>query len=73
VRIKDLAGHDGVVLHAVADAEERGKGVGELEDAGGADEGGQVADLRDRSCDDPGENPVDWDQGDPEPFAEALV
>jgi hypothetical protein len=62
-RIEGFFREHGVFLDVVADEEDGREGVGELQDAEGADEGGEVGDLRDGGGDDPGEDPVDGDWG----------
>jgi hypothetical protein len=49
-----------VLLTVVANQEHRWESVGELKDAGSADERGEIGNLGNGSCDDPCENPIDW-------------
>jgi len=58
-----------ISLDLEAEGEDGGEGVCELQDADGADEAGDVGELRDGGADDPGDGPVGGDEGDPEPFA----
>ncbi len=59
----------GIFLDLEAEGEDRGKGVGELQDTDGAYEAGDVAELRDGSANNPGEYPVGGHECYPEPFA----
>jgi hypothetical protein len=61
--IKFFLREHGILLDVVADYEHGRKRVGELQDTSGANEGGEICDLRDGGCDYPCEGPVDWDCG----------
>ena len=67
--VEALATPEGVLLDVEGEVEERGEGVGELEDAHGGDDGGEAGEVGDGGRDDEGGGPVDGDRGDPDPFA----
>ncbi len=69
VLVEGFAGEHGALLDLEADFQERREGVGEVADAEGADEGGDVAEFGDGAGDDEGEGPVDGDHGDPDEFS----
>ena len=71
-RVEALAGLHGVLPDFETEHEEGREGVGELQDAGGGDEGGQVGELGDGGGDDEGDDPVDGHDADPEEFAALL-
>ncbi len=53
--------------------EEGREGVGELEDAGCGDDGGEAGEVGDGGADDEGDSPVEGDDEDPDYFAGAVV
>jgi len=69
VGIEALAWQRGVDLASVADVEDGGEGVGEVEDQEGADEAGDAVEVGDGGGDDEGDDPVDGAQGIPEELA----
>ena len=71
-RIETLAGLHGMLPDFEAKHEERREGVGELQDADGGDEGGQVRELRDRGGDNEGDDPIDWHNAHPQELASLL-
>ena len=56
-------------MNRVAERHYGWKGVCELQDADGGDEGGELEEGWDRGCDDEGDGPVDGHDAHPEPFA----
>lgn len=67
--VEDFTGQHCVALGFEANHQERREGVGELQDATGADEDDPCVDLGHRGGDDPSEHPVDGHEGDPDPLA----
>ena len=67
-----LTGPQGVLAHREGEVQEGREGVGELDDAGRADDGGEAAEVGDRGPDDEGQAPVDGDERRPELFAGAV-
>ena len=49
------------------------EGVGELENAGCADDGGEASEIGDRGADYEGDGPVEGDYAHPNKFASALI
>ena len=70
--VEALAALEGVFLDVEGQVEERGEGVGELEDAKGGDDAGEAGEVGDRGADDKGDGPVDGDDGHPDPFARLV-
>ena len=64
-----LAALQGVLLDVEGEVQEGRERVGELEDAGGGDDGGEARESGDGGADDEGDGPVDGDEDDPEEFA----
>ena len=64
-----LAAAEGVFLDVEGEVQEGREGVGELQDAGGGDDGREAGESGDGGADDEGDGPVDGDEGDPEEFA----
>ena len=67
--VEGFLGQHSVLLDVEAELEEGREGVGEVADAEGADEGGDVADVGDCGGDYVGDGPVDGDDEDPGDFA----
>jgi len=67
--IEGFFGEHGVLLDVEAEFQQGREGVGEVADAEGADEGGDVADVGDCRGDYVGDGPVDGDDEDPGDFA----
>lgn len=68
-RVEHFARQHGVALGLEAEHQERRERVRELQDAAGADEHDPAVDLGHGLGDDPGEDPIQGHQGDPDPFA----
>jgi len=66
VLVKAFVWQHGAFLDLEADLQEGWEGVGEVANAKGADEGGDVAELGDGAGHDEGEGPVDGNHGDPD-------
>ena len=64
-----LAAAEGVLLDVEGEVQEWGEGVGELQDAGGGDDGREAGEGGDGGTDDEGDGPVDGDEDHPEEFA----
>lgn len=69
--VESLAGLDGTLLDHEADVEHGRERVGELQNASGGDEAGQIADLWDGGGDEEGDAPVDRHDDDPGEFPRA--
>jgi len=69
VGIETLAWERGVDLASVADVQDGGEGVGEVQDQEGADETGDAVQVGDGGGDDEGDDPVDGAEGVPEELA----
>ncbi len=67
--VEALAAAQGVLLDVEGEVQPGGEGVGEVEDAGGGDDGGEAGEGGDGGADDEGDGPVDGDDGHPEEFA----
>ncbi len=67
-RVKLLLGEHGVLLDLKPEGQDSREGIGELQDAEGTHETGDVGKLGDGGADDKGDCPVDGDQGYPQPF-----
>ena len=70
--VEALAAAQGVLPDAEGEVEERGEGVGELDDADGGDDGDEAGEGGDCGADDEGDGPVNGDEGDPEEFAVSV-
>ena len=64
-----LTAEQGVLLDVEGEVQERREGVGELEDAGGGDDGCEAGESGDCGSDNEGDGPVDGDEDHPEEFA----
>ena len=60
--IETLVGEDGVLLCIESDVEEGREGVGELKDAGCADDGCKTAEVGNGGPEDEGEGPINWNE-----------
>lgn len=68
-RVEALAAAKGVFLDVEGKVQERGEGVGELDDADRGDDGGESGEGGDGGADHEGDGPVDGDESHPEEFA----
>ena len=64
-----LTAAQGVLFDVEGEVQERREGVGELEDAGGGDDGREAGESGDCGTDNEGDGPVDGDEDHPEEFA----
>ena len=67
--VEAFVGSYRVLVDSEAEGHDWRERVGELQDADGGDEGGELEEGRDRGCDDEGDGPVDGHDADPEPLA----
>ena len=68
-RVVALTAEQGVLLNVEGEVQEGGEGVGELEDAGGGDDGCEAGESGDCGTDNEGDGPVNGNNGHPDEFA----
>lgn len=69
VGIESLARESGTFLDCITQIHDAGEGVCEVQTEKSSDEVGESAEFGDGHGDDEGDDPVDWAQAPPQPFA----